>query len=779
MPERPANKPGKSTKPVRRRVSNPELRRATLAQLLRNVRNAAAEPTFVPVTGIGFGLAIALALIILSARAFPPLAVGRIADTTLTVRVEFEQLDELATERNQEIAQRATPRVYSALGDAFEQLSGELRRLPTALAGAQSVNEVAPELRQKYGLDEIRLAAIRGAVRDGEATAEWERKVNSLFSTLRMYPLLSSEEYQRANAQNVTRLQLAFASGSTQVVAINRAINIENPDATGGRDTMRDIVAQTGFSGSLAATVVDFLTRSALPTFAFDHETTTEHEEAAAANIDPYYIHHSVGDTIVRRGEPLDETKMQVAREEHRRFLAALPRWAELMYVGGALLAGLAVVVAIAGYLGLFYPRVLRRPWRCLVIASLLSGGLAGATWVTITQPSLTWLAASLPVALVTMIMVIAYDRRMALVIGATLAGLVAVSLDFSVGESIALLTGAVATVWRLRDIRSRADVVSGSIAVAASVAAACAVVGFAERPLMPSIWREIVGDAVNAGLGGFAAGASLLFLLPAIERIFDITTGMTLSELRDPRRHLLRQLQQRAPGTYNHSLNVATIAEAAADAIGADSLHLYVGALYHDIGKINKPDYFVENQSDGFNRHNKLSPAMSLLVIMGHVKDGMELAREYTLPRSLHHYIESHHGTTLVSYFYHKAQQAAEADGTGETPSEVTYRYPGPRPRTKEAAILMLCDSVEGATRAMREPTPARIEALVHSMAAQRLTDGQFDESSLTLRELHVIEAALTKTLCAVYHGRIQYPSDSAKTQPAGKRTSLPAARA
>ena len=238
--------------------------------------------------------------------------------------------------------------------------------------------------------------------------------------------------------------------------------------------------------------------------------------------------------------------------------------------------------------------------------------------------------------------------------------------------------------------------------------------------------------------------------------------------------------MQQRAPGTYNHCLNVATIAEAAANAIGADSLHLYVGALYHDIGKINKPDYFVENQSDGYNRHAKLSPAMSLLVIMGHVKDGMELAREYGLPKSLHHYIESHHGTTLVTYFYHKAQQAAEAEGSGEAPSEVTYRYPGPKPRTKEAAILMLCDAVEGATRAMREPTPSRIEALVHSMAQQRLADGQFDDSSLTLRELHIIEAALTKSLCAVYHGRIQYPSESSKTQETGKRmTAPPVARA
>ena len=775
MPERPS----KPTKVVRRRV-NPELRRATLAQLWRTLRSAATEPSFLPVVSIGLGMAIIIAAMLVLAHVRPAMSLGRIANETRTVRIAFDQLDEATTEREREIAQRATPRAYRSLPEAFDQLSGELRRLPTALAGAQSVAEVAPELREKYALDETRLAALRGAVHEGEATADWESKVDRLVGSLRYVPMLSAEEYQLANAQNAKRLLLIFEGQNPEFVAIQRAVNIEKPDETGGRDVLRrHVIERVGFSGPLAAVVMEYVARSALPTFAFDRETTTAREEAAAAAVEPIIVAHELGEPIVRRGERLDEIKLQLAREEHTTYLSNLPRWAALMYMGGALMAGLAVMTGVAGYLGLFYPRVLRRPWRCLVIAGLLAGGLGSAVAITFTQPSLMWLAASLAVALVTMVVVVAYDRRLALVIGATLAGLVAIALNLSVGATLGLVAGAVAAVWRLRDIRSRADVVSGSIAVATVTAAACALVGFAERPLVTGIWREILGDAINAGLGGFAAGAALLFLLPAIERTFDITTGMTLSELRDPRRHLLRQLQQRAPGTYNHSLNVATIAEAAADAIGADSLHLYVGALYHDIGKINKPDYFVENQSDGFNRHTKLSPAMSLLVIMGHVKDGLELAREYGLPRSLHHYIESHHGTTLVTYFFHKAQQEAEAEGSGEAPSEVTYRYPGPRPRTKEAAILMLCDAVEGATRAMREPTPARIEALVHSIAQQRLADGQFDESSLTLRDLHIVEAALTKSLCAVYHGRIQYPSEgSAKPQEASRR-SAPAAQA
>ena len=261
--------------------------------------------------------------------------------------------------------------------------------------------------------------------------------------------------------------------------------------------------------------------------------------------------------------------------------------------------------------------------------------------------------------------------------------------------------------------------------------------------------------------------GGVTLFILPWVERLFDITTGMTLIELRDPKQPLLRELQQRAPGTYNHSLNVASIAEQAADSIGARALLTYVGALYHDIGKMNKPEYFVENQSGGPNKHDKLSPAMSLLVIVGHVKDGLELAREFGLPRSIQHFIEAHHGTTLVEYFYERARKRAreqmEAEGApaeAPEPQEIEYRYPGPRPQTKEVAILMLADSVESATRTMADPTPSRIDALVRSLANKRLMDGQFDECDLTLRELETISESISKSVASIYHGRIVYPS-------------------
>jgi putative nucleotidyltransferase with HDIG domain len=182
---------------------------------------------------------------------------------------------------------------------------------------------------------------------------------------------------------------------------------------------------------------------------------------------------------------------------------------------------------------------------------------------------------------------------------------------------------------------------------------------------------------------------------------------------------------------------------------------------LYHDIGKLQKSDYFVENQEARMNRHDRLSPTMSLLIIFGHVKDGIEMARAYGVPRILHQFIAEHHGTTVVKYFHHAASEAA-AKNVGKhdrTVAESEFRYPGPKPRSKESAILMVCDTCEGAVRALSEPTPGRIEAVVHQMMMERLNDGQFDDCDITLKDLKLVEESVVKNLCALHHGRIKYP--------------------
>ena len=189
------------------------------------------------------------------------------------------------------------------------------------------------------------------------------------------------------------------------------------------------------------------------------------------------------------------------------------------------------------------------------------------------------------------------------------------------------------------------------------------------------------------------------------------------------------------------------------------------MGSYYHDIGKTNKPQFFVENQGEAFSLHKGLTPTMSKMIIIGHVKDGLELAREYKIPKVLHQFIETHHGTTLVEYFYKVAARNGSENGRSLEDSD--FRYPGPKPQTKETAIVMIGDGVESATRALPDPTPSRIETLVNNIIMKRLLDGQFDECDLTMRELRLIEARMIKTLCGMYHGRISYLIDEKHRSP------------
>ena len=224
-----------------------------------------------------------------------------------------------------------------------------------------------------------------------------------------------------------------------------------------------------------------------------------------------------------------------------------------------------------------------------------------------------------------------------------------------------------------------------------------------------------------------------------------------------------MQELVRRAPSTYNHSITVGSIAEAAAESIDARGLLVRVGAYFHDIGKMLKPDYFVENQQGpDENRHEALLPAMSTLVIIAHIKDGADLARQYRLPQPIIDLIAQHHGTTRVEFFYGRATEQQQADPNGGEVDERMYRYPGPKPQTKEAAVLMLADAVESASRSLVDPAPARIESLVRELAEQRLHGGQFDESGLTLRELRTIEKSMVMSLTSIYHGRIKYPEPS-----------------
>jgi len=259
-----------------------------------------------------------------------------------------------------------------------------------------------------------------------------------------------------------------------------------------------------------------------------------------------------------------------------------------------------------------------------------------------------------------------------------------------------------------------------------------------------------------------------MVFLLIGIfERLFDVTTDITLLELSDLNHPLLKRLSVKAPGSFHHSILVANLAEAGAEAIRANSLLTRVGCYFHDIGKMLKPEYFVENQMGGINKHDNLSPHMSALILSNHVKEGMKLADKHKIPKAVKQFIPEHHGTSLMSYFYHKLLESSDEKEVNES----SFRYPGPKPHSKETAIAMLADTVEAASRTLNNPTPQRIRNQVDTLVEKKIGEGQLDECDLTLNQIKQIKEAFVPILTGIHHGRIEYPgSDADKDKKAAK---------
>ncbi len=314
------------------------------------------------------------------------------------------------------------------------------------------------------------------------------------------------------------------------------------------------------------------------------------------------------------------------------------------------------------------------------------------------------------------------------------------------------LLTGGVVGIYSIRDCRRRSDVLRAGLFVGAAKFLAIVCVG-----LINNLDVEFF---VRDGIWGMASGIFSSFLvmglLPILEHLFKVSTNITLLELSDLNHPILKELSIEAPGTYHHSILVGNLAEAASDAVGANSLLARVGSYYHDIGKIPKAEYFSENEIGGVSRHSNLSPSMSALIISKHVKEGVEMARRHKINARITDLIAQHHGNSLISYFYQKAMEKSKDK---DLLKEEDFRYPGPRPQTRESAIILLADSVEAACRAMEDPTPAGIKNLVKKMINNKFIDGQLDECDLTLKDIEKIAASFERILLGVYHTRLNYP--------------------
>ncbi len=356
-----------------------------------------------------------------------------------------------------------------------------------------------------------------------------------------------------------------------------------------------------------------------------------------------------------------------------------------------------------------------------------------------------------IPLSLIAMLVIILWQDLMI-----SLAMIIACSLSLAIGFKsfelgILFFVGASVSTVFLVNVRRRSQIIRA---------------GFIAGLLQMLTWLFIqnfqIANDFNSGIilfiNGVACGIIVVGLLPVFEYIFGRITNISLLEMSDFNQPVFKRLMLEAPGTYHHSLVVGNLSEAACEAVSANALLARIGAYYHDIGKIEKAEYFSENQNLGASKHEDLSPSMSKLIIINHVKKGESFAKRYRLNPKIIDFILQHHGTSLVYYFYHRALENGEENNAI---SEEGFRYPGPKPRTKETAIVLLADSVEAASRAIKDPTPGRIEQEVHKIINNKFIDGQLDECELTLKDLEKISGIFIRLLTSIYHSRITYPQE------------------
>lgn len=752
---------------------------------------AAAAVAWWPVVGTVVFF-VAATLIALYGEESLQYSIGQKIDQPIVARVTFDVVDRAQTQKNKEAARANTPSYYRVDQKFIERICAEFNELYQSGKREETFEGFqAAAGKANWPVDEAAYKLLHGMT-DEAAADTYKRWVDALRRNLETeYTAKPTSEKDRTPLDKTTYIMVISGLPQSESAAAGAA----EPGAEGepfkvDKTNLVDLSNEKNIAGraGLLARVFDYPMRSTAekllqrllkdqPILVYDQKRTLEMMSRAEESVPPATVTYEKGKPFVfpRVAEPdfaagLGPEDLNLLKLEQMRFREFLatddPAAAELRkerYLAGAGTAAVFALISVAlfGYVGFYRPRILKVRTRTLGFGVLLLGMLLAARLMAM-RPTLSHLL-PVPVLVAVSILALAYDRRFAL--GTMTIGtlLTVLTVRGDVGLFATLLGGVSVMAIMLEDVRTRTQMITAGLVAAAVMFAtsfAFALTGGQEL-------RFSAVEAAWAALSAALAAMVMQILLPFVERAFQIVTSMTLLELRDANRPLLQRLVREAPGTYNHSLVLGTMAQSACEAIGANGLLAQVGALYHDIGKIHQAEYFAENQEASINRHDRLEPRMSLLVILSHVKNGVALATEYGLPTILHQFIEEHHGTTVVKYFLHMASEKQPKIASGKhdrAVAESEFRYEGPKPRSKETAILMLCDGAEGTVRALSEPTAGRIESVVHAVLMDRLQDGQFDDCDITLKELYQVEESLVKSLCRFYHGRVAYPKAGGK---------------
>jgi hypothetical protein len=629
------------------------------------------------------------------------------ADSTMA-RLDrfFERLDSAATaadsaEAVRRILERAS---ISPTEQQIELLVGEQGRQQLRGTAMQAAREILPLGVAPAG-DLEDLSTDRVTVRTADGEAEGERSVPR-------DEVISSQDFY--------------------VQAVNRLPDGSSPDL---QDVLRVIMIQH----------IEFTYELNVPATELDRDQAARAVQTVSQSV-------LEGEAIVRANEQITpETLARLEAYQAQLRALGLLESREGARVGPMLGAGMLnlLLLSVFGLLLLFFRREVYTNARWVsLITALVALYVVGAAVVARSG----WPVEALPIAFVALAVAVLWDGRMALVLALVLAVLSGVQPGLQgVPVIVTTMIGGSAAALSVRAVRRRAQTWIFIAIITGAYALAIFALALLEARVTGSIMTALAAAAGNAVLSAIVA----MGFLPVFEWMTGVTTDQTLLEWADPNRDLLKRLSMEAPGTYAHTINVANLAEAAANAIGANGLLCRVGLYYHDVGKMLKPHYFVENQPDGRNPHDRLKPDTSAAIVKEHVTEGYRLAREAKVPAVVAAFIPEHHGTQSIGFFLEKAKEEYGADQVD--PEDFTY--PGPKPRSKETAIAMLADSIESATRALQDPTPERIRGLVTSIVETKIADGQLDDAPLTLRELAQMKEQFAKVLSGVYHHRLDYP--------------------
>lgn len=612
----------------------------------------------------------------------------------------------------------------------------------TELAREEAANAVAPV----YVFDAEALATSRDDVTEFfdaaiSAEAQHSKDTTAIAAALREeFPDLDEFVVTVAGASESDLREVRTSAEQLITTVLNTRFTAEElPDAV---VQMRESAASLPFSGGLRDVIAAVIEGAMRPTLVLDPVATEIARTSAAETVVPIVIAKQAGENIVQRGEIVTAEHLEIIKQ-----LGLLDQGSSMLSL--LALLGLAAMMITAGgaYVWRYDPAVWDSFRDLLIITSLF----VGMVWLT---RGILWLLPEvslyfLPVPLAAMLATLLISAREGMLV-AILTSLAAVLLGFSGGaQVVAMLVWSMFSVVAISFMNERRQL----FYVGGFLVATGATVGFTAAYASGLPFAEAGSASIAGAVGGMLSAVFGYGLLPFFEHLFGVTTDVRLLELSNPGNPLLKELMVKAPGTYSHSIMTANLAEAAAEAIGANPLLARVGAYYHDIGKTRRPGFFVENQAGALNPHDTTAPSLSAIIITAHVREGIEMARKHRLPDEIVDIIRQHHGTSLVSYFYNKA-----ADSPGPV-FEEDFRYDGERPQSREAALVMLADAAEASVRAIKKPTPPRIEATVRKVVDGKLADRQLDDADLTLSDIEKTIKVCSALLASMYHPRIEYP--------------------